>query len=373
MSRIRWHYPRTDLAARIYAVLAGGPVQAVSLFGPRRTGKTQFLTHDMAPLAEAKGHRVVYASLWQTIDRPLAILLYEFDRALRGGSILERIATAARDIVPKLTLDLPGGAGKLEVDLSDLRGKAPEAHVLLLDQYCERLSDVARPTFLLIDEFQELARTPGSSSLVAALRTSLDKRRDGIVAVFTGSSRHGLRAMFTARDAPFLRFASPFDLPALNDDFVDHQLAAFRATSKAMVDRAIAIETFQRFGRSPLFFQRWLTTIAFHPELGAQAAALQVQTEVSAEFGFARQWVSLAPVQRATARALAEKAQRIYGRDEARRIAELTGCAAVETSQVQTALKRLERLGLADRFGASWSLTDPIFEAWVLARPDADF
>lgn len=373
MSRTRWHYPRTELATRIHAVLSDGPVQAVSLFGPRRTGKTQFLTHDLAPLAEAKGHRVVYASLWQTIGQPLAILLYELDRALRGGSILERIASAAREIVPKLKLDLPGGAGQLEVDLSDLPGKAPESHALLLDQFCGRLSDPARPTFLLIDEFQELARTPGSSPLVAALRTSLDKRRDGLVAVFTGSSRHGLRAMFTARDAPFLRFASPLDLPPMDDDFVDHQLSAFRATSKAKVDRSVAVGTFHRFGRSPLLFQRWLTTIAFHPELGAQAAATEVQTEIAAEFGFPRQWISLTPVQRATARALAENVERIYGREGIGRIAELAGSARVDTSQVQTALKRLERTGLADRFAGSWHLADPIFAAWVLERPQSDF
>jgi hypothetical protein len=100
----------------------------------------------------------------------------------------------------------------MEIDLSQLKGKAPESHLLLLDQYCERLAKGRKPAFLLFDEFQELARSKAAAPLIAALRTSLDKRKDGLVAVFTGSSREGLRAMFSPREAPFFRFATPIDL-----------------------------------------------------------------------------------------------------------------------------------------------------------------
>ena len=101
MTKSDWHYPRRDFAKKVYGLLANGPIQGVSIFSPRRTGKTHFLTHDLVPLAEEKGHRVVYASLWQTLDSPLAILLYEFDRALRAGSFLDRenplLATSRRN------------------------------------------------------------------------------------------------------------------------------------------------------------------------------------------------------------------------------------------------------------------------------------
>jgi hypothetical protein len=373
MTRSRWHYPRKELAERIYSVLAKGPVQGVSLFGPRRTGKTQFLTHDLAPLAEANGHRVVYVSFWQTIESPLGILLYELDRGLRGGTVWDRIGAATREIAPKFKLKVPGSGGELEVDLSSLRGKAPESHILLLDHYCARLAKARKPAFLLFDEFQELARLPASASLIAALRTSLDRRRDGLVAVFTGSSQQGLRAMFTARDAPFFRFASPIDLPPMDDGFVDHQLAVFRATSKSKVRRETALDIFHRFDRSPLFFQRWLTTIALHPELGEEAAIGEVQAEIAAEFGFGRQWLALSGVQRAMARMLAERVTQVYGQTGADRYRALTGASRPEPSQTQSALKRLARLGLADKVDGEWRLTDPIFEAWVRNRPASDF
>ena len=54
MTKSDWHYPRRDFAKKVYGLLANGPIQGASIFGPRRTGKTHFLTHDLAPLAEEK-------------------------------------------------------------------------------------------------------------------------------------------------------------------------------------------------------------------------------------------------------------------------------------------------------------------------------
>ena len=373
MTRSRWHYPRKEFADRVYALLADGPVQGLSLFGPRRTGKTQFLTHDLAPLAESKGHRVVYASLWQTLDTPLGILLYEFDRALRAGSVWDRLTTAAGDIAPKFKVKAPGSPGEMEIDLSQLKGKAPESHLLLLDQYCERLARGRKPAFLLFDEFQELARSKTAAPLIAALRTSLDKRKNGLVAVFTGSSREGLRAMFNPREAPFFRFATPIDLPPMEDAFVDHQLAAFKATSKAKVTRDAALKIFHRFDRSPAFFQRWLTTMALHPEMSEDAAIAKVQSEIAEEFGFGKRWLELNGIQRVTARLLAEMVAQIYSQQGADRIKALTGAPAPGSSAIQSAVQRLSRLGIADKWEGEWRLSDPLFEAWVLNRPETDF
>ncbi|MGE3709662.1 MAG: hypothetical protein AB7G35_08325 [Hyphomicrobiaceae bacterium] len=369
----RWHYPRVEFAERVHDVLAGGATHALSMFGPRRTGKSQFLTHDLAPLAEARGHKVVYVDLCQMLESPLGILLYELDRTLRSGSLWSNVTAAARDIAPKFTLKVPGGAGEMEIDLADLRGKAPESHLLLLNRYCARLAKTRKPAFLLLDEFQELARNPGGAALVAALRTSLDRHRDGIVSVFTGSSQQGLRAMFTARDAPFFRFATPVELPPLDERFVDHQLKAFRTASKARVARTSAMDVFQRFDRNPMFFRRWLAEIALHPGMSEADAIVRVQAQFAEEFGFSAQWLALSSVQRVVARLLAERTDQIYGQAGGQRIEALTGRRPPDSSAIQSALKRLSRLRLADKWDEVWRLNDPIFEAWVRDRPDSDF
>ena len=373
MTNSNWHYPRKEFADKVYNSLANGPIQGVSIFGLRRTGKTQFLTHDLAPLAEGKGHRVVYASLWQTVDSPLAILLYEFDHALRAGSFLNRIKSAAGEIAPKFKIRTPDGASEMEIDLSKLKGKAPEQHLFLLDQYCERLASDRKPAFLIFDEFQELEKWNNARAVVAALRTCLDKRGDGLVAVFSGSSQIGLQQVFSEREAPFFRFALPIDLPPLTDEFVDHQLNAFRSVSKKTVERSKALEVFLRFNSNPLFFQRWLMMIAIHPNMSDSDAVNAIQAEFAFEFGFNRIWLELNPNQRVVARMLASRVEQVYGRNGADFIRDLTGENPPSKSSLQAAISRLSRLGIIDRWDNAWCFADPLFENWVNDRPASDF
>ncbi|NNL73146.1 MAG: ATP-binding protein, partial [Silicimonas sp.] len=91
MSKNHWHYPRTEFTDRTFKLLVNGPVSALRMFGPRRTGKTWFLTNDLAPRFEMYGHRVVYANFWQIVSSPLAVMLYACDQALRKQTFAERL------------------------------------------------------------------------------------------------------------------------------------------------------------------------------------------------------------------------------------------------------------------------------------------
>ena len=57
MTNDPWHFKRRTLTGRVLEVLTRGPVQALSLFAPRRAGKTEFLIRDLPPRAESLGHR----------------------------------------------------------------------------------------------------------------------------------------------------------------------------------------------------------------------------------------------------------------------------------------------------------------------------
>ncbi len=98
--------------------------------------------------------------------------------------------------------------------------KPPTDLLLYLDDLLDRLARKRKPTIMLMDEIQELARSSNNAPLVAALRTSLDKRSSRLKAVFTGSSCEGLAAMFSARQAPFFHFAIPIELESLGAPFV---------------------------------------------------------------------------------------------------------------------------------------------------------
>ena len=48
------YFPRTELSTALLSSLKSGISHAFTLFAPRRMGKTQFLTNDIAPAAPIK-------------------------------------------------------------------------------------------------------------------------------------------------------------------------------------------------------------------------------------------------------------------------------------------------------------------------------
>ena len=374
MTRDPWHFRRDELADQTLGTLARGPAQALTLFGPRRTGKTEFLVQDLAPHAEAQGHRVIYASFWQAPLSPLAVLLHALERSRERGGLADRIRTSAWRMAPKLKLSasVPGtGTGaEAEIDLTRLKGEPPTNLLLHLDDLLGKVSRRARPTMLLLDEVQELARSRSNASLVAALRTGLDKRRDGLRAVFTGSSRSGLAAMFSNREAPFFHFATPIDLPQLGQPFVHHLVAVFRRMSKRTLDRDDMLEAFDRLHRNPYFFRLLVQTLLHDADHSVRSALEHVQERIAADLGYPEAWLALTPIQRETARALATGAARPFSLVFRTALGAALGEDAPSAARVQAALRRLERLGIVDTARGEWELADPGFRGWIEAGRD---
>ena len=367
MAEDSWHFERAELSARALTLLTGGPAQALTLFAPRRTGKTEFLLKDLAPLAEHRGHRVIYASFWQAPLSPLAVLLHALETSLERGKPGDRVRSAALALAPRLSLSgLASGAGmKAEIDLTALKGRPPGDLLLHLDDLLERASRKRRATLLLLDEVQELARARGNAPLVAALRTSLDKRSDRLKAVFTGSSREGLAAMFSARRAPFFHFATPIELPALGAPFVDHVLGTFRKVSRRTLARRDMLRAFEKLHANPYFFRVLVETLLYDPALGVEAALGRVRERIAADLGYPGIWLGLAPVQRATARVLAGGAGRPFSQRFRQAVGVALGEETPPAARIQAALRRLERLGLADTHTGDWALVDPELAAWI--------
>ena len=230
-----------------------------------------------------------------------------------------------------------------------------------------RVSGKARPTILLLEEVQELARSRSNSPLVAALRTGLDKRRPGLRAVFTGSSRAGLSAMFSNREAPFFHFATPIDLPALGKPFVDHVVAVFRKTSKRDLDPDGMLDAFDRLHRNPYFFRSLVQTILYDAEHTISSALEHVRERIAADLGYPEAWLALTPIQRETARALAMGAPRPFSLVFREALGAALGGEAPSAARVQAALRRLERHGIVDTARGEWELADPGFGGWLTA------
>jgi hypothetical protein len=374
MSAGDWHYPRIPFTHDTFVALTRGPVAAMTLFGPRRTGKTEFLIHDLGRhAAERYGHRVLYASFWQTSVAPLPLLIYACSEALRPRSHAERAADWLRHPPVKVRIGPEkGGPGAVEIDLSAPRPERLGEDLLLLDELLGRMADAKKPSLLLLDEVQELATAPGGGEIMAGLRTALDRRREGLRTVFTGSSQIGLNRMFSSRDAPLYRFAAPLSLPPLGEDFVDHQLAVFHRVFQRKVDRATALTFFDRFGGNPMVFQRWLTTLGQFRDLAETEAAERTAEALARDLDFDRRWLDLQPHHRAMARILAERGHDPFGVSGSARFEALTGEAAPIPQTRQSYVRTLARRGIVDQWEKEWRLTDPLFEAWVRDRPETE-
>ncbi|NNF90996.1 MAG: ATP-binding protein [Boseongicola sp.] len=371
MSKNHWHYPRTEFTDRTFKLLVNGPVSALRMFGPRRTGKTWFLTNDLAPRFEMYGHRVVYANFWQIVSSPLAVMLYACDQALRKQTFAERLL---QRVQPKV--ELSGLGAKLELDLtSEAEGTTPPDQLLWLDQYLDRLADPKKPTLLMFDEFQEIALASGSDALMAALRTGLDTRQDALVAVFTGSSEAGLNALFSAENAPFFRYGQRWDLPMLDDEFVRHQLKAYTRSGGADIPFDEARAVFEKYDNSPMYFRDWLTVRLADPSLDAAAAQDAVEKAIEDSAGFRDTWLQISGPQRATLRLVADGVGQLFGEEAQTHLAGIGLTHRPTGDQINAAIQGLNRKKHKSivKWQNRWHVRDSFFAAWVRRRGAEEF
>lgn len=355
-----WHYPRTAEARRMLDALTGGPVQALRLFGPRRIGKTWFLLLDLAPMAAERGHRVIYCDFWRgTASDPTALLLAEVTAADAPGYVARQV-----DRLRKVDLKILGSGGAVDM------APAPAQDRSMADQLAQglaQLADPARPAILLLDEFQQVAKLPGGPDFIALLRATLSRHPQGLRAVFTGSSQDGLNALFSAKDAPFFRFASTVSLSSLGADFVTTQFRRLQNAGLVHVTRADADAVFAHYGQSPMWFNRWVAKLMLYPSLRPAEARAAIEAEVASENGFDDLLRDMPVMQRAMLLLLAEGDKGSTGQAAMDRIADW-GLPRPSKSALNAAVQGLERRDLLEKPRGRWVLRDTLLADWVLQR-----
>ena len=212
-----------------------------------------------------------------------------------------------------------------EIDLS--RAQKPDGDkdpLLTLDDMIGQLpATYGAPLLLMLDEVQGLAASE-HLAFVAALRTSLDKRRDTVRTIFTGSSMDGLRAMFSNRQAPFFHFGSNIELPQLGEDFVRHVLAAHKAATKREVSLEPAMEFFVQVDRSPFMMRSVLERMALNPDDDFETAAGRVRADLAERQGFPALWSDLSALAQAVLVEIVQGETSLTSKSARTRMAEAT-------------------------------------------------
>lgn len=365
-----WHFPRTTLASHCLDMFQAGLTSALTLFSPRRMGKTEFLLKDLRPIAETRGYRVVYVSLWQTPDDPAAAIIHALQDALQPNGMFERVKQTLQTPVQKVSLGAKAGfEASATLDLGGDQARPPEHVLLQMDRLlAQAAATPKRPLLLLIDEVQHLGADARFAPLVAALRTSLDKYRDQVKVVFTGSSRDGLTRLFQREKAPLFHFSQQIDLPELDRTFVKHIGAVYRRTRGRSLDEAAAWDAFQSLNRVPLYFRQMIERMILTASDDVSAACQETHEQLVTDAGFVLRWATFKALDREMLKQIA-LGHTLYGQDTRTAMANNLGLGQVPMYSAQNAVKRLLKHGIVVATGdrGRYVFEDPAFRDWVLA------
>ena len=251
-------FPRTDLAEQTADLVEGRGLfgegrSGVFLAAPRRTGKSTFLRHDLAPELTKRGNEVVYVDLWSDRSRDPAELI---DEAI--GRAIERrlgfVAKATRAAgVERLDI-----AGVMKIDTS----RIGEHDGVTLTEALRALRDVSDgPVVLMVDEAQHALVTERGENTMIALKSARDTLNSpdevNLLLVMTGSDRDKLLRLVNTHASPFLG-STIRDLPLLGEDFVRFVVEHVERerTDLVPVDAAALTLAFTQLGHRPQWLER---------------------------------------------------------------------------------------------------------------------
>ena len=251
-------YPRTELARQTSDLVEGRGLfdegrAGVFLAAPRRTGKSTFLQHDLAPELADRGNEIVYVDLWSDRSRDPAELIDEaIGRAIEARLGFVAKATRAAGVE---ALDI---AGVMKIDTT----KIGHHDGTTLTEALRGLRAVAAgPVVLMVDEAQHALTTRRGENTMAALKSARDTLngpgRANLLLIMTGSDRDKLLRLVNTHASPFLGGAIR-DLPLLGEGFVRFVVGHIereRPDLAPVDERALAL-AFAQFGHRPEVFER---------------------------------------------------------------------------------------------------------------------
>jgi len=368
MPEIDWHFPRTDLARAYLAQFNTGLSHSLTLFAPRRKGKTEFLISDLAPAADEAGYKVCYVSLWALKSDPAGALLNGLIDAARTPSIWQRAKRFFSTPLQSLDAEASVAGATLRVGAEFENGQAASKDDLIeipraLDQLARQAAN--GKAFLMLDEVQFLAK-PVHETLVAALRTALDTRKGNVHTVFTGSSRVRLQEMFDTIKAPLFQFSQRTHFPDLDEAFTRFMSTNFHRATQRELDAGQAWAGFESLGRSPGLFRDAINELVMRGGTDFMAVCHQIREAAENRADMLGAWSRLKPLEQLVVQSVL-RGEGLYAEDTRQRLALALGVDEMSASQVQSVVNRLvgEQILFA-RGRGEYEIEDAGFRDWLV-------
>ncbi|QJD59489.1 hypothetical protein HG264_11515 [Pseudomonas sp. gcc21] len=359
---IKWHYARTDLAEQVLDRFDIGATTALTLFAPRRMGKTEFLLEDLLPMAaEQQDYLTVYVNFWDRMADPVDSMILGLQKASRQF----RFTTKAKQVLSRLRgggIDTPVGGLRLELAEADRRQKLEAVQEMF-----DALMNDGRRVLLALDEVQHLATNSAFEPLVFALRGMIDTNRQQVRVIYTGSSRSGLQKLFKRRNAPLFSSAQQIELPEFGRGYLEHMATAFNMATGRTLDINACQAAFKMIKKVPFDYRQVLDQLILGGGTDIRAATSAYIQENSQDETYSDTWTEMKPVDQAVVRwVLSRNPQGIYSQDARAFIAERLGLDKINIHPIQNAVNRLMRNTVIAPVGQGrYEVEDPYFADWV--------
>ncbi len=351
------YYPRQELAATLLSSLNSGITNAFTLFAPRRMGKTQFLTNDITPKATDSGFNVFYFSFMDTNTQNNTAQhfhqsLYAFAKQIDGSNSVKTFFSNIKKI------DVLG--------ISAEREPAANQTVASISEIISYIANDNRPTLLLLDEAQELARIPKAENIIKSLRTGLDINQAQVKSIFTGSSTNGLRAMFNDIKAPFFQFAHALDFPTLSKNFTDFLAKIYTERTGKTLDTNELYNIFERLHKTPMYMRALIQDMIINPELDLNTAAQNRLAQMHDNANYIQQWQELSTLARFILQRIAKEQTSPYSIEFRRTAAAQLGVEEIKISTIQSTIRKLKRKELITQSSNNTlTINSPLLQTWI--------
>lgn len=359
---MNWHFPRTSLAKQVLGMFDSGLSTALVFFAPRRMGKTEFLLEDIRPFAETNNYQVFYHSFLDVSRSAEAEFTKSLQYYLQENSVIAQSKKVASNI-KTISAGALGIQGSIE-----LHTPSPNT-----PDFREILAKISKQKklVLLMDEIQALVKNNEANlPFITSLRTVLDTNKENIKVIFTGSSREGLKKMFSTKDAPFFHFGQNLSFPQFGPEFIEHLAKQYHAITQKNIDETTLWNAFEELGKMPQLIRALVERMVLHPELSIAQAKNELLEELVHDRSFENSWDNFSNLEQLLLLELSAKNHKIYSAETRNKFSTKLGLESISVSSIQAAIRKLNKnciIGHAQEHG-EYFIDDPNFQDWILQK-----
>jgi hypothetical protein len=367
-----FYFKRPYLAAGYCDSLEGKGIanarSGLFLAGPRRVGKSAFLTEEFVPEAESRDWVTVYVDLWANKAADPAVLIAE---AIKTK--ISHFEKKINKLIKSVKLNKVNILGTFILDFS--KSGLPE-NMTLTDALSLLTKLAEKPVVLIIDEAQHALTTDNGLNAMFAIKSARDQlnknsEQPSFMLVCTGSSRDKLTHLVLKKDQPFFGSeVTPF--PLLNKEFTDFFTTWVNknlARSNQFAQESMW-QAFRSVGHRPEILSHIAGRIALSGEASHFAESLEKEALIWHDRiweEFAREFNALTLMQQAILEVIIQKghAWLPFSEESVNCYKKILKQNEISIATVQTSIQTLRERGFIWQSGrGAYSLEDESFAEW---------